>query len=138
MIHVWRNGELVTLSPEDEAQAHALSPTAEDLRAAAIEATKAEARRRIEQLSGDANNRERLLRWSVQIADLRNTDYPYPATLPGQWAARESAMRASGQQIEAIAAASNTIEADIATLVDDVSVIEAWIAAMPSDERWPA
>lgn len=135
------NGRLVPLSAEEQTvydarmAAHAAAALP-NIKAEAVAATKAEAARRISLLSGGSALELRLLRWAAQINSMRGTSHPYPDALPEPWASRETAMMQQGAAIEAVASASNAIEGDIAAL-DTTSAVQTWIAALPTDSRWP-
>lgn len=101
------------------------------LQAAASAAAKVEAARRIALLQPPSLE-SRSLRWAAQIADYRNTTHPYPLALPSPWDARETALRASGSAIEAVAAASNSMDTEIAALAT-VADCEAYIAGIAAD-----
>lgn len=138
--HRYVDGRQVPLTQAEIDAWTAAQPSAAEvlatIKAAAVAATKAEARRRIEALTGGGDQELRLLRWAATVADLRNTTHTYPATLPEPWASREAQMQAAAGAVEAIASASNTIEADVPALAD-AAAVRTWLAAMPTDARWP-
>lgn len=94
-------------------------------------AARAEASRRIAIIQPPSSE-SRSLRWAAQIADYRSTTHPYPLALPSPWNARETQLRAAGTAIEAIAAASNSMDTEIAALTT-VADCEAYIAGIQAD-----
>lgn len=136
------NGVFVAFTTEEQAAWDASQPSAAALlaeaKAGAVQAVKRQAGARI---------LARLPEWkqsNLQARELELTSIllgTHPTIAQRALMTEEQAERAAAvtdwEWARSVRAASDAIEADVSALAD-VPAVSAWIAAMPSDGRWPA